>query len=493
MWELNAEMNTYELPMPPEFDISPKQTDRRIFTPLPQQLLVDYALWFCTLRWLFIAFLFLFGLLGMSPSLFESLGVHPHTGWIFLIGFALSALNTVYIVHIQYMKRIKSYEILMINVWVQTVLDLITLTFLMNIIGIYETYVAFAYLFHIVLACIFFPRYQSFLVTVIAAFLYVGSVVLNELLTLSATGFYTDSILRDYYESSMTASGFDVISALCIWAIVWYLASHLSGMVREREYELVKTNRNLIIAQKMKTQHLLRITHELKSPFAAIDANIQLLSKGHIGFFTDDARQVLERIALRSRTLGHEIQEMLQLANLNTISTDSLVWKQIDLSELIQWCQAQIKSIADQRNIVIEDDLEPVRVVAVEDHLKMLFTNIISNAVIYSLDRGTVKIQCKASDITGPIVTIEDRGIGIPEDKISNIFEEFYRTDEAARHNRNSTGLGLAIVKQVAQTHRIAVRVSSTPGYGTTFELTFPVSPPLANTTIKGMEQCFTC
>lgn len=493
MWELNADMNTYELPMAPESDISPKQTDRRIFTPLPQKLLVDYALWFCTLRWMFIAFLFLFGLVGMSPSVFESLGIRPHTGWMFLIGFVLSALNTVYIAHIQYMKRIKSYETLMINIWAQTALDLIILTFLMNIVGIFETYVAFAYLFHIVLACIFFPRYQSFLVTVIAGVLYAGSVVLNGMLSLSAAGFYTDSLLHDYYESSITASGIDIISTLCIWAIVWYLASHLSGMVREREYELVKTNRNLIIAQKMKTQHLLRITHELKSPFAAIDANIQLLSKGHIGFFTDDARQVLERIASRSRNLGHEIQEMLQLANLNTISTDSLVWKCIDLPALIQWCQAQIKSIADQRNIVIEDDLEPVRIMAVEDHLKMLFTNIISNAVIYSLDRGTVKIRCKASEITGPIVTIEDQGIGILEDKISNIFEEFYRTDEAARHNRNSTGLGLAIVKQVAQTHRIAVRVTSTPGHGTTFELTFPVSHPPINTTIKGMEKCLTC
>jgi len=74
----------------------------------------------------------------------------------------------------------------------------------------------------------------------------------------------------------------------------------------------------------------------------------------------------------------------------------------------------------------------------------------------------------------GPIVRITDHGIGIPEDKLPHIFDEYYRTDEAARHNKNSTGLGLAIVRHIAERHGIDVIVESTPGATTTFELRFP-------------------
>ena len=90
--------------------------------------------------------------------------------------------------------------------------------------------------------------------------------------------------------------------------------------------------------------------------------------------------------------------------------------------------------------------------VAVEDHIKMLFTNLLSNAVIYSHEKGRVSVECKPSKETGPVITIEDRGIGMPADKLPKIFDEYYRTDEAARHNKTSTGLGLTIVHHVAQT-----------------------------------------
>jgi signal transduction histidine kinase len=69
------------------------------------------------------------------------------------------------------------------------------------------------------------------------------------------------------------------------------------------------------------------------------------------------------------------------------------------------------------------------------------------------------------------VVAVADRGIGIPADKLPHIFEDYYRTDEAVRHNKQSSGLGLAIVRHVAQEHGIRIRVESRPGVGTTFYL----------------------
>ncbi len=80
-------------------------------------------------------------------------------------------------------------------------------------------------------------------------------------------------------------------------------------------------------------------------------------------------------------------------------------------------------------------------------------------------------MQCSPAEAGGATVTIEDQGIGIPADKLPRIFDEYYRTDEAVRHNKQSSGLGLAIVRHVAQTHGIGIRVESGPDVGTSFKV----------------------
>ena len=171
------------------------------------------------------------------------------------------------------------------------------------------------------------------------------------------TGIYLDRTLRSQIENNITVITINVMSSLGIWLIVWYLASHLSKMVREREYELAETNNRLIQVQREKKRHLLRITHELKSPFAAIDANIQLLLKGHCGVFSEKALEVLERISIRSKKLGREIQEMLQLGNLRSVKKEALCWQEIDLAVIIRWCIVQVLPIADKRKVIIDEDL----------------------------------------------------------------------------------------------------------------------------------------
>ncbi|MBT4483692.1 MAG: ATP-binding protein, partial [Candidatus Latescibacteria bacterium] len=91
-------------------------------------------------------------------------------------------------------------------------------------------------------------------------------------------------------------------------------------------------------------------------------------------------------------------------------------------------------------------------------------------------EKGQVSVACKSSKETGPVITIEDRGIGIPADKLPKIFDEYYRTNEAVRHNKASTGLGLSIVQHTSQTHNIRIRITSKSGEGTKFELVFPSS-----------------
>jgi signal transduction histidine kinase len=157
----------------------------------------------------------------------------------------------------------------------------------------------------------------------------------------------------------------------------------------------------------------------------------------------------------------------------------------VDLARLVDATVAQYRAIGEERSITIVSRVEPASVYGVADHLTMMLSNLVSNAVNYSREGGRVDVECRPAQAGGAVVTIRDRGIGIRPEKLPHVFEEFYRADEAVRHNRESTGLGLAIVRQVAQSHGVRVRVESEAGAGTTFTLEFPPgqSAPGAKTT----------
>ncbi|MCD6364936.1 MAG: HAMP domain-containing histidine kinase, partial [Planctomycetes bacterium] len=264
-----------------------------------------------------------------------------------------------------------------------------------------------------------------------------------------------------------------LLSAMSIWIIVWYLVSHLSALVRERDTQLEETNERMAAALKERAQHLLVTTHELKSPFAAIHANAKLLQEGHCGTLPDCAVDITRRISARCRRLTAVIQEMLQLANLTSASQSELHWQRVDLRDILRWCIDQVGPRAQQRKITFAETIESAHVRGVVDHLKILFTNLLSNAVTYSHPGGCVRVRCAINASGEPVTTVSDDGIGIPAEKLPRIFEEHYRTNEAVKHNKESSGLGLAIVRQVAQMHKIHLQVESADGKGTTFRLRF--------------------
>jgi signal transduction histidine kinase len=167
---------------------------------------------------------------------------------------------------------------------------------------------------------------------------------------------------------------------------------------------------------------------------------------------------------------------MLQLENVQKMAAESANIETLDLSEIIRWCLAQVQPTAVKQGVKLEADLQTVKVNANEDCMKMLFSNVISNAILYSHPNSQVFVECSAGN-PQPTVIVKDQGIGIAKDKIDKIFEEYYRTDEAVIHNKNSNGLGLAIVKHVAQIHRLSIRVTSKPNAGTKFEILFPATP----------------
>jgi signal transduction histidine kinase len=475
------QLHSYELPLTNGDPLLKDASSRRIHSSLPLSFLRKNIFWFCRIRWVLIVILVSSATLGFFPEMFYPFGLKPRADWPFVVAGILVAANLVYLWHA---RKITSTTVkdANLNLWSQIVLDLLMVTVTVHYIGCLETYAPFIYLFHIVLACIFFSRRQSFVIIVIACVLYVGCVFMGLALE-SPQGIYVNSVLRTQMEE---VALFNVTSAIAIWLGVWILASRLSVMIRDQSNELEEKNRLLVDTQEKTAKSMLHTTHELKAPFAAIQVNTQLLLRGECGVVPDKVREIIRRIDERSRWLSFEIQEMLQLADLRSTTQESLNWIEVNLTEMLRWCMDQVRPMAQERKIKLDVHMEPTLALVVEDHIKMLFRNLLANAVTYSHENGIVRITCKPDSQKRPIVTIEDNGIGIPKDKLPKIFDEYYRTNEALKHNKISTGLGLAIVRHVAETHRIGIKVESKEGAGTKFSLLFPTEESLKVTKRRG-------
>jgi signal transduction histidine kinase len=461
---------SYELPLPQELPVDAQFKGSE--KPLPEPLLAQNVLWFCRLRWLAIAILISYGILGLFPGMIDYFQMRSPGAWPFATAGIL-ILSNIFFLYLARAKTLRTGSTF--NLWSQIVTDLVVLTIVVYFVGSMETKIAFAYLFHIVLSCIFFTHRQSLIVVLMAIGMFAACVCAEYVLkAVPSMSIFAKSFHEQYTLPILATLTVNFFFTIGIWLVVWYLTSHLSSMLRRRDFELDETNRRLVAAQKERSRHMLATTHQLKAPFAAIYSNAQLLLEGYCGDIPDQASHVIQRITARCRRLTAEIQEMLQLANLNSISQQSLPRTKIVSTDLLLWCISQVNPMAQDHGITFKTDIRPVALMGTEDHFKMLFVNLLSNAVIYSHKNGQVHICCFRGPNSEPVVTIADNGIGIPAKKLPRIFEEHYRTKEGVQHNPESSGLGLAIVKHVAEIYGIRIRVESRPGFGTKFELKFP-------------------
>ncbi len=457
----------YELPISSAVGIASDAADEHGAKSLPELILARNVIWFCRCRWIVAIVLLGLGVLGRFDGLVRHIGLLPPGLWPFILSGFLVLCNVVYLAQARSMRSSNKPNGSTANLWAQIILDLMVLTVVVHFLGSVRTYIPFAYLFHIVLACVFFSRWQSLTVVIIASLLFGACVTAEYTGIISTVHVFTN-------EEPTAIHGLSLPSAVGIWFVVWYMVANLSEMVRTRDLKLVETNFRLVAAQGERSRHMLTMTHQLKAPFAAIHANVQLLLKGYCGELPSEAMDVAKRIAARSRRLTGEIQEMLQLANLSSSSQKQLDSTEVNLSELLNWCVELIRPLAQEHGVTLDVDIKPVRVQGVEDHLKMLFSNLLSNAVLYSHKGGCVTVRCSYEPTSQAVISISDEGIGIATEKLSHIFDEHYRTKEAVYHNKESSGLGLAIVRHVAELYEIRLQVQSQSGTGTIFKLWVP-------------------
>lgn len=444
-----------------------------------EPLLRENAIWFCQLRWIVVAVLGVAGVAGFFPDALAVAGLVIHPARLLGTAALLAALNAVFGRLARASAR-GAFPRVRLLLWTQIVSDLLILTAVVHWLDSDLPAAPFMYLFHLILACIVFTPGESLIVAVLAAGFYLAGLALESAGLLPRSSVLVPGAASGGSGAGPVSLPFLVVPMLLIWAVIWYLASRLTAIVRHRDRELAVTNRRLMASSEERARHMLQTTHQLKAPFAAIHAQTQLLLGGYCGDVPAAARAVAEKISVRCLALSRQIQEMLQLANLRSRGQVAPPLRAINLAAAIEDVMARLEPTARQRDIRLERRVEPVTLVAVADHLTMLLDNLVANAVNYSQDGGEVQVTARPIAPGQAEVVVSDHGIGIPPDKLPRIFDDYYRTDEAVKHNRSSTGLGLAVVRQVARELRAAVQVESAPGWGTRFTVRLPTRPDIS-------------
>ena len=227
--------------------------------------------------------------------------------------------------------------------------------------------------------------------------------------------------------------------------------------------------------ERMRQDFVANVSHELKTPLAAIKAYTETLLDSALHDEEVNVR-FLHRIEEQADRLNQLILDLLRLARLES-GQEVFQHEPLVVAEVLESCVDTHRGRAEAKGLDLAVDLDgcdpATRVVADEEAFRQIFDNLIDNAIKYTPEAGRVAVHC---GVDGAVVEISvaDSGPGIPRDDLPRIFERFYRVDKARSRELGGTGLGLAIVKHVVQSLGGQVTVESRLGEGTRFRVRLP-------------------
>ena len=211
-------------------------------------------------------------------------------------------------------------------------------------------------------------------------------------------------------------------------------------------------------------------SHELKTPLASI----KLLTDSILQYDMDPEtiREFVSDIGAEAERLNRMTAKLLSLTKAEgTAGAESEI---IYMAPTIRRVAKMLRQQAQQADIHVELELErDVPVLILEDDLYQIVFNLMENGIKYNTPGGKLTVSLRRAE-DNAILEVSDTGVGIPEDAVEHIFERFYRVDKARSRASGGSGLGLSIVRTIVQRNRGQIQVSSAPGQGTTFTVTFP-------------------
>lgn len=260
---------------------------------------------------------------------------------------------------------------------------------------------------------------------------------------------------------------------------------------KQRALELQKTAERLKEIDKLKTQFLANMSHELRTPLNSIIGFSRVILKGIDGPLTELQKTDLNSIHNSGQHLLSLINNILDLSKIEAGKMD-LNFEKVELSPIIKGVMSTAIALVKDKPIQLKQEVpaDLPTIWADPTRMRQVILNLVSNACKFT-EEGEVLIRAEA-DASKVTIRVSDTGIGIPEDKLENVFEEFTQVDASTTRKVGGTGLGLPISRHFVEMHHGEIWVESKLGYGSTFSFCIPITPSnteaenSANLSLKG-------
>lgn len=376
--------------------------------------------------------------------------------------------------------------------YIHVFLDLIALTAILHFSGGIENPFIFLFVLHIIGASIVLPYKTAHLLATLAIIM-VSALVGLEYAEIIPHHNLEGFVSPDRYQEASRILVVLVALATILWAST-FMASSISGELRKRQRQVVQLRESLL---KEKTRELeqsskaiaeleeekerfLRFlgiaAHDLKAPLTAIQGYLWVMIGGFSGELNEKQKNMLERSARRITELLNLISDLLDIPR---IETGQIVqeMKECSFRQVIRNCVQDQRTLAKKKGIKLKTEMpeQMPKIYGSSPRLQQVLTNLLNNAITYT-NEGTVNLVVKEIDDDIQVEVI-DTGIGIPEDDLPRMFEDFYR---GSNTETKGTGLGLSITKRIIEAHGGKIWVESPcPDSGTGSKFTFIIPKKL--------------
>lgn len=248
------------------------------------------------------------------------------------------------------------------------------------------------------------------------------------------------------------------------------------------ERALIERTEALEAADRLKTAFISHVSYELRTPLTNIIGFSELLASPIAGPLTEKQRDYLSDIRLSGRTLLAIIDDILDLATIDA-GTLELKLSPVKVREVIDQAVQGVEERLKQNRVALAISIEPGidQFVADGRRVTQMLYNLLSNAIGFSGNDGRIALNC-ARDHAMLAFTVEDQGLGIPEDYQQTVFNRFESRSHGSSHR--GAGLGLSIVKSLAELHGGTVTLDSAPGRGTRVMVKLPLTHEPATETV---------
>ncbi len=293
---------------------------------------------------------------------------------------------------------------------------------------------------------------------------------------------YKDDLQESKYKVSLLSTEFkspgslNIIFTSSSWANIW--PTLLLNMIFTILILFVFSYTVFIIFKQkkisqMKTDFVNNMTHEFKTPIATISLATDSILTPVIFNDKEKIRKFINIIKEENSRLLNQVENVLQIAKLDKRKIE-LSLTEVDVHEILDETIQHLKLKLDRKGGKIKTDYKAKDAIikADETHILNIFSNIVENAMKYSIDEPKILVGTNNFD-GGVEISIKDNGIGMSKEELNHIFDKFYRVSTGNVHNIKGFGLGLAYVKTFIEAHRAKIKVKSEKGKGSEFIIRF--------------------